>query len=133
MSNTYINQLSGLVLDSSIAVHKELGPGLLESVYETCLCYELGLRNIKFEKQKYLPVVYKGVELNTDYRIDILIENQIVIELKAVEILMPIHKAQLITYLKLAEKKLGLLINFNVSKLTDGFHRVINKNLFNSD
>jgi len=121
-----INKLSGVILDCSIEVHRNLGPGLLESVYEVCLCKELSIRKINYIRQVSLPVHYKGDLLDAEYKIDILVQNEIVIELKAVEILLPVHEAQLLTYLKLADKKLGLLINFNVPKLVDGFKRMIN-------
>jgi len=120
------NELSGIVLDSSIEVHRHLGPGLLEKVYETCLCKELELRGVKHQRQLSLPVVYKQFKLDIDYRLDILVENEIIIELKSVEKLLPIHQAQLLTYLKLANKRLGLLVNFNVPKLVQGFKRIIN-------
>lgn len=121
-----LNRISGTILDSSIEVHKQLGPGLLESVYELCLFKELRSRNLFVERQVPIPVVYKGETLNADFRIDLLVEHEIVIELKAVEIILPVHEAQLLTYLKLAEKHLGLLINFNVPKLVNGFKRMIN-------
>ena len=126
MNKEQINKLSGIILDSAIEVHKILGPGLLESVYEICLCKELGLRKIGYKRQVLLPIEYKGEMLDADYRIDILVENEIIIELKSVEILHPVFEAQLLTYLKLADKKLGLLINFNVPRLIDGFKRMIN-------
>ena len=126
MNRVERNSLSGIILDSSIEVHKNLGPGLLESVYETCLCKELNLKGIKYKKQLSLPINYKGFQLDSDFRIDILIEDEIIVELKAIESLLPVHEAQLLTYLKLANKRLGLLINFNVPKLVDGFKRMIN-------
>ncbi len=126
MNKEGINRLSGIILDSAIEVHRQLGPGLLESVYEVCLCKELELRNVKFLKQVPLPIIYKGETLNYEFRIDILVENEIVVELKSVDILHPVYEAQLLTYLKLSDKKLGLLINFNVPKLIDGFKRLIN-------
>ena len=126
MIKEQINKLSGIILDSAIEVHKILGPGLLEGVYEICLCKELDLRKINYKRQVSLPIEYKGEKLDTDYRIDILVENEIIIELKSVEILHPVFEAQLLTYLKLADKKLGLLINFNVPRLIDGFKRMIN-------
>lgn len=126
MNKEEINKLSGIILGSAIEVHRHLGPGLLESVYEVCLCKELGLRKINYTRQVSLPVKYKGDLLDAEYKIDILVENEIIIELKAVEVLLPVHEAQLLTYLKLADKKLGLLINFNVTKLVDGFKRMIN-------
>jgi GxxExxY protein len=107
-------------------VHRNLGPGLLESVYEVCLCKELNLRDINLQRQISLPVEYKNEKLDADFRIDVLVENEIIIELKAVEFLLPVHEAQLLTYLKLADRRLGFLINFNVPKLVDGFKRRVN-------
>jgi GxxExxY protein len=121
-----INKLSGIILDSAIDVHRNLGPGLLESVYEVCLCKKLNSRGIKYLRQVSLPVIYKGEELEADFKIDILVENEIIVELKAVETIISVFEAQLLTYLKLANKKLGLLINFNVPKLIEGFKRMIN-------
>jgi len=121
-----LNKLSGIILDSAIEVHRNLGPGLLESVYESCLCKEFDLRKIYCQRQVSLPIKYKGEQLDADYRIDILVENEIIIELKSVDIMHPVFKAQLLTYLKLANKNLGLLINFNVPKLVDGFKRMVN-------
>lgn len=126
MNKEQINKLSGIILDCSIEVHRNLGPGLLESVYEICLCKELSMKGINYQRQVLLPVNYKGEKLDADFRIDILVENEIIIELKAVEIMNPVYEAQLLTYLKLANKNLGLLINFNVPKLVDGFKRIIN-------
>ena len=126
MNKEQINKLSGIILDSSIEVHKILGPGLLESVYEICLCKEFDLRGVRYKRQVTLPIEYKGEELDADFRIDILVEDEIIIELKSVEILHPVFEAQLLTYLKLADKRLGLLINFNVPRLIDGFKRLIN-------
>lgn len=126
MNNEHLNKLGSIILDSSIEVHKQLGPGLLESVYELSLFKELSLRNLNVKKQVAIPVLYKGEDLNVEFKIDLLIENEIIIELKAVEIILPVHKAQLLTYLRLSEKKLGYLINFNVPKLIDGFNRIVN-------
>jgi len=126
MQKDYLNKLSGIILDCSIEVHRNLGPGLLESVYEVCLCKELSLRGIKFQRQVSLPVNYKGEKLDADYRIDLLVENEIIVELKSVEQMIPVYEAQLLTYLKLPDKKLGLLINFNVPRLVDGFKRMLN-------
>ncbi len=126
MNKEYINKLSGIILDSAIEVHRNLGPGLLESVYEVCLCKELDLKGIKYLRQVYLPVSYKGEQLDADYKIDILVENEIIVELKSVEQMHPVYEAQLLTYLKLADKKLGLLINFNVPRLIDGYRRMLN-------
>ena len=126
MDKQTYNVLSQQILDASIFVHRELGPGLLESVYELCLAKELYLRNIKSQRQVFLPLLYRGEELSKDFRIDILVEQEIVIEIKAVESLLPVHEAQIISYLKLAEKKLGFLINFNVPLLKNGFRRFVN-------
>jgi len=106
-------------------VHKYLGPGLMESTYEICLMREFALRGIYANNQLPLPVSYKGIELDQGYKIDILVENEFIIELKSVETILPVHKAQLITYLKLLDKRVGFLVNFNVSLLKNGFHRII--------
>jgi len=121
-----INDLTGKVIGAAIEVHKALGPGLLESAYEECLCRELELRKFFFERQKELPVEYKGVKLDCGYRLDILVENRLIVELKACESLQPIHEAQLLTYLKLTGIKVGLLINFNVPVLKEGIKRLVN-------
>jgi GxxExxY protein len=126
MNKERYNQLSGEILDAAITVHKEMGPGLLESVYELCMFKELQLRNIFVEHQVPVPLFYKGEDLNKDYRIDILVENEIIIELKAVDFVLPVHEAQIISYLKLTDKRLGLLINFNVPLLKEGFKRFVN-------
>lgn len=117
--------LSRQIISACIEVHKTLGPGLLESAYETCLAYELEMRKVSFERQKSLPVIYKGVRIDCDYRIDLLVDELVVVELKSVEQLEPIHKAQVMTYLKLTGLWLGLLINFNVPLLKDGIQRVV--------
>lgn len=121
-----INELSSRIIGAAIEVHKTLGPGLLESAYEECLCYDLEERGIAFERQLPITITYKDHAVNCSYRIDILVEDAIVIELKAVDRIEPIHKAQLLTYMKLSEKKLGLLINFNVSLLKEGIIRLVN-------
>ncbi len=126
MNNEELNRLSKIILDASIEVHRNLGPGLLESVYEVCLCKELNARNVNSKRQVELPVFYKNDKLDAGFRIDILVENEIVLELKSVDVLLPVHEAQLITYLKLADKRLGFLINFNVPKLIEGFKRKVN-------
>lgn len=126
MTKEQYNKLSGQILDAALTVHKEMGPGLLESVYESCLIQELHLRNIRVKFQVFLPLFYKGVELNKDFRIDILVEDEIIIEVKALDIILAVHEAQIISYLKLADKKLGFLINFNVPLIKDGFRRFIN-------
>ena len=120
-----INDLTGAVIGAAIEVHKVIGPGLLESTYEVCLCHELELRKIPFEKQKNLLVEYKGVRLDCGYRLDIIIAGKLIVELKACDRLLPIHDAQLLTYLKLTGLKVGLLINFNVPVLKEGIKRFV--------
>jgi len=122
-----INQLSSKIIGAAIEVHKALGPGLLESSYQKCLCHELGLRGIAFENEKPLPLVYKGEKLDCAYQMDLVVENAIIVELKSCEKLKPIHEAQLLTYLKLSNLKLGLLLNFNVPVMRDGIKRIVNK------
>jgi len=121
-----MDNLTGEVIAAAIEVHKILGPGLLESTYEECLCRELGLRKISFERQKTLPIEYKGLTLDCGYRIDIIVESRLILELKACEVLLPIHQAQLLTYLKLTGQKVGLVINFNVPILKQGIKRISN-------
>jgi len=121
-----INDLTSEVIGAAIEVHKTLGPGLLESAYSTCICKELDLRGIPYEKEKPLPIDYKGIKLDCGYRLDLLVANQLIVELKACESLQPIHQAQLLTYLKLTGIKVGLLINFNVPILKEGIRRLAN-------
>jgi len=121
-----LNQLSSQIIGAAIEVHKHLGPGLLESAYEECLCHELGLRGILYVRQKDLPIQYKGRNLTCGYRIDVVVESAIILELKACERIDPIHEAQLLTYLKLSGLRLGLLINFNVAVLKSGIRRFLN-------
>ena len=121
-----INNLTRSIIVSAIEVHKELGPGLLESTYEACLFYELNQKGLFVEKQKILPVKYKEIELEVGYRIDLLVENQVLIELKSVKEILPIHSAQLLSYLKISNLQIGLLFNFNETKLVDGVRRIIN-------
>ena len=121
-----INDLTGEVISAAIEVHKILGPGLLESAYEECLCRELDLRNIPYERQKELPIEYKGIKLNCGYRLDVIVANNLILELKACETLQPIHEAQLLTYLKLTGIKVGLIFNFNVPILKEGIKRMVN-------
>lgn len=121
-----INELSYKVIGAAIEVHRELGPGLLESIYEVCLCRELSLRNLKFKKQVEVPIIYKGVKLDTAYRLDLIVEDILIVELKAIENLMPVHEVQLLTYLRLNKLWLGLLINFNEPVLNKGVRRVVN-------
>ncbi len=124
-SFTELNLLSQHVLDTAFLVHTALGPGLLESAYEHCLCYELDKHNVQVRRQVQLPVVYGEIEIDAGYQIDMLVENRIIVEIKAVDRLLPIHEAQLLTYLKLANKQIGLLINFNVRSLKNGIKRMI--------
>jgi GxxExxY protein len=119
------NEITHEIIGAAIEVHKHLGPGLLESAYEECLAHELQLRNLKIERQKAVPVVYKGTKLECGYRVDLLVEGKIVVELKSVEALAPIHEAIILTYLRLSGHRLGLLINFNVNALREGVRRFI--------
>ena len=121
-----LNDLTNKIIGAAIDIHKELGPGLLESVYETCLVEELKLRGIHAESQVDLPLYYKNKILDKNFRIDVLVEDEIIVELKSVDELKPVHEVQLVTYLKLSKKKLGLLINFNVPLLRDGIKRKVN-------
>ena len=121
--NPHINELTYEIIGASIEVHRTLGPGLLELSYRECLCRELVLRDIAFRRECGLPLQYKGIRLECGYRIDILVDDRIVVEIKSVAALVPIHDAQLLTYLRLGGWKVGLLINFNVVTLKDGIHR----------
>jgi len=121
-----INLITEKIIGAAIQVHRVLGPGLLESAYEVCLVYELQQRGLKCEQQKPLPVVYQNVKLDCGYRLDILVEGLVIVELKAVEKLHPIHEAQLLSYLKLANCRVGLLLNFNVTLLKNGIKRLVN-------
>ena len=119
------NKLTGKIIGCAIEVHKVLGPGLLESAYEECLAYELSKTGMIYQRQKPVPVVYKTIKLECGYRIDLLVENEVVVELKSIDLLAAIHTAQILTYMKFAKKKIGLLINFNVTKLVDGIKRYV--------
>lgn len=121
------NELSRIVFDCALKVHQTLGPGLLESAYEECLFFELKKSGLKIEKQKPLPLIYEEINLEIGYRLDILVENKLILEIKSVDALNEIHFAQLLTYLKLTNCKLGLLINFNVVLIKNGIRRVVNK------
>ena len=123
------NEIASIVFESALRVHKRLGPGLLESAYEECMFYELKKANLKVEKQKALPLIYDEVRLDFGYRLDLIIEDKFIVEIKSVEKLNDIHLAQILTYLRLSNCKLGLLINFNVILLKDGVKRVINGTL----
>lgn len=120
------NEISKIIFDCALKVHKALGPGLLESAYEECLFYELKKTGLNVEKQKALPLIYEEVKLEIGYRIDLMVENKVVIEIKAVEALNDVHLAQILTYLKLSNCKLGMLINFNVALIKNGIKRVVN-------
>jgi GxxExxY protein len=126
MDNNELNRIAGVILDSCFTVHKIMGPGLLESIYEICLLKELEIRDIHAKNQVVIPLVYKGYELSKEFKIDILVENEIILELKSSEIMHPVYEAQIISYLKLSNKKLGFLINFNVPLLKNGFKRYVN-------
>jgi GxxExxY protein len=119
------NNTSGQIVDAAMKVHTALGPGLLESAYEACLMYEIQKRGIRVRHQVELPVVYETVKVDAGFRIDLLVGEEIVVELKSVDKLLPVHEAQLLTYLKLSGKRLGLLINFNVVHLRDGIKRMV--------
>lgn len=121
-----INEVSGSIVDAAIKVHTALGPGLLESAYEACLVYELRKRGRKVFSQVELPVIYEDVRLDVGYRIDLLVDDCVIVELKAVDKILPIHEAQLLSYLKLSGFKVGLLINFNVMRLKQGIKRLVN-------
>lgn len=123
--HTPINDISSAIIGAAIEVHRTLGPGLLESAYEQCLAHEFSLRQISFERQKPLEVDYKGIRLDCSYRLDFLVADLIVVEVKATEVLLPIHQAQLLSYLKLGRWNLGLLINFHVPLLREGIKRVV--------
>ena len=121
----YEEELTKKIITCAIEVHKHLGPGLLESAYEECLCRELELNKINFEKQKPLPLKYKGVELDCGYRMDLVIDDKVVLELKCVDKIMPVHEAQMLTYLRLAKIKVGLIINFYTNTLKEGIKRLV--------
>ncbi|HLF04560.1 MAG TPA: GxxExxY protein [Dehalococcoidia bacterium] len=120
-----VNEVTRAVIGAAIEVHRALGPGLLESAYEECLCRELVLREIPYTRQQQLPIEYKGVQLDCGYRLDLVLAEKVVVEVKAVESLLPIHQAQLLTYMKLGGWKVGLLVNFNVPVLKQGIRRLV--------
>ena len=121
-----VNELTERIIGACVEIHRQLGPGLLESAYEECLCHELAVVGLKFERQKALPVTYKGVKLDCGYRLDLVVGGQVIVELKTVDETRPIHEAQLLTYLKLSGVSVGLLINFNVPALKQGVKRIVN-------
>ena len=120
------NEIAKEIVDAAYKIHTTLGPGLLESVYETVMVHDLKNRNLNVERQKPIPVVYEDVRLDEGFRADLLVEDKVIVELKSVETIAPVHKKQLLTYLRLADKRLGLLINFGVAKIKDGITRVVN-------
>ena len=121
-----LNKITETIIGVAINIHRALGPGLLESAYEVCMVYDLVKAGSKVEQQKPLPIVYRGVKLECGYRLDLMIENEVIVEIKSVEKLLPIHQAQLMSYLKLSDCRVGLLINFNVKVLKNGIKRVVN-------
>lgn len=121
------NEISGYLLNLFIKVHSQLGPGLLESVYEEVICYELTKDKVLFRRQQGIPVIYEEVKLDLGFRADIIVENKVIVEIKSIEQIAPVHSKQLLTYLKLTDIKLGLLVNFNVDLLKNGYHRIVNK------
>ena len=120
------NEMTELIIKAAIEVHRELGPGLLESIYETCLAHELRERGIPFLQQLAVPIMYKGVRMSNDLKLDLLVDDRIIVEVKAVEEFHPVHQAQLLTYLKLTDKRIGLLLNFNSPILVKGIKRMMN-------
>lgn len=121
-----VDEITGEIIDAAMKIHSVLGPGLLESVYETCLKHELSKRGLKVQSQVWLSVIYDGIEIEGGYKIDLLVNDEVVVELKTVEHLLALHQAQLLSYLKLSKKRIGLLINFNVVHLRDGIKRMVN-------
>lgn len=120
------NEISRLIVDAAFQVHINLGPGLLESVYEEVMCFELQARGLKVIRQQGLPVIYKGIKMELGFRADLIVEDKVIIEIKSIEAIAPVHQKQLLTYLKLTDLKLGLLINFNENLIKDGIQRIVN-------
>ena len=127
MNHQELNSISEAIIGAAIDVHKAIGPGLLESACEACLAYELRRRGLRVEQQKELPLKYRDVLLDCGYRLDLLVEDSVIVEVKAIEALLPLHQAQLMSYLRLTNCRLGLIINFNVTQLTRGIKRVVNE------
>jgi GxxExxY protein len=125
--NDRLDQISRRIIGAAIEVHRHLGPGLLESAYQSCLAFELKQLGLNVEEQKPLPVVYKQVKLDCGYRLDMVVEDEVILEIKAIEKLLPIHEAQLLSYLRLAKKRIGLLMNFHVPVLKNGLKRIVNE------
>ena len=120
------DELTERIIGAAIEVHRQLGAGLLETIYEECLCYELSQKGLRFQRQVHLPITYKGIKLESAYKMDLLVEDTVVVEIKATEGTLPVHAAQVLTYLKASQKRLGLLINFNVPVLKHGLQRIVN-------
>ena len=127
LDNDRLDQISSRIIGAAIEVHRHLGPGLLESAYQTCLAFEVKQFGLKVEEQKPLPVVYKQVKLDCGYRLDMVVEDEVIVEVKAIEKLLPIHEAQLLSYLRLTRKRVGLLMNFHVPVLKNGLKRIVNE------
>ncbi len=125
--NERLDEISHRIIGAAIEVHRHLGPGLLESAYQSCLTFELKQLGLKVKEQESLPVVYKQVKLDCGYRLDLVVEDEIIVEIKAVEKLLPIHEAQLLSYLRLAKKRVGILMNFHVTVLKNGLKRIVNE------
>ena len=126
LTNQELNDLAGIILDAAITVHRAIGPGLLESVYQECLVMELRKRGIKVEREVHVQLHYQNEPIDKEYKIDLLVENEIILELKSVEVILKVHEAQVVSYLRLSNRKLGFLINFNVPLLKQGFKRFVN-------
>jgi GxxExxY protein len=122
-----LNEISRQIVDAAVQVHKKLGPGLLESVYRECLVYEVQKRGLRVEVEVQVPIIYDGVPLKSALRLDLLVDNEIIVELKSIEDILAVHRAQLLSYLKLTNKRLGLLLNFNVPSIKNGIYRLVNK------
>jgi GxxExxY protein len=120
------NEVATIVVDAAYTIHKRLGPGLLESVYETTLAYELAKRGLQLRRQQAMPVVYESVRMDIGFRADLIVANKVIVEIKSIDAISPVHRKQLLTYLRLTDKRLGLLINFNVELIKDGLTRVVN-------
>ena len=120
------NEIATIIVDAAYTIHKRLGPGLLESVYETTLSYELAKRGLQLRRQQAMPVVYESVRMDIGFRADLIVEGKVIVEIRSVEAISPVHRKQLLTYLRLTDKRLGLLINFNVELIRDGISRVVN-------
>jgi GxxExxY protein len=121
------NEVATIIVDAAYTIHQRLGPGLMESVYESTLAYELGKRGLTVRRQQALPVVYETIRMNMGFRADLMVDQKVIVEIKSIEAIAPVHRKQLLTYLRLADKRLGLLINFNVELIKEGITRVVNK------